>query len=418
MRNLSPWPMLAMLLLGILFLREPRFQHGEENFLRWLLQNAQVRGAAVPLTVIEIGRNPLEQRQVGEKQSTEAFLHSGGSTISPLEYALFLQSVLEFQPTVVAFENILKWRTRDKDQEQVFLDQAMRVPRLLLGAELTDAPDPDAPVVDLTAFKQVSGRRGELPEFSGIGRQPDEDLRLISTLGFMNLLEGPNTSHVPLLFQYRGDVIPSFSLQALMLWLRITPAEVKIELGSQILLPNGWKIPIRADGTVLVDPKAAKKARRMTLNELLLAVQTREKNGVTTAHLENIHDQIVLARTPSNPFSPPDVFAATIATIQSNHYVRRVSWIFDCAVIAVVTALAGIMQRVPKGILVLAAIALTAAYCLMALAIISRWGIWIPGYLPLGAIWLIVLLNLFSWQKRGDGEDRPDLPSVAPPPIA
>jgi hypothetical protein len=409
--------MLAMLLLGILFLREPRFQRAEENFLRWLLQNSQARGDAVPLTVIEIGRNPLEQKQVGEKQSTEAFLHGGGSTISPLEYALFLQSVLEFQPTVVAFENILKWRTRDNDQEQVFLDQAMRVPKLLLGAELTDAPDPDAPVVELTTFKQVSGRRGELPEFSGIGRQPGEDMRLISTLGFMNLLEGPNTFHVPLLFQYRGDVIPSFSLQALMLWLRVTPAEVKIELGSQILLPQGRRIPIRADGTVLVDPKAARKARRMTLNELLLAAQTRGENGVTTAHLENIHDQIVLARTPANPFSPPDVFAATIATIQSNHYVRRVSWIFDCAVILAVTALAGMLQRVSKDILVLGAIAFTAAYCLVALAIISRWGVWIPGYLPLGAIWLIVLLNLFPRQKKAAREDAPDRSSVTPTPI-
>jgi hypothetical protein len=417
MRNLSPWPMLAMLLLGILFLREPRFQRAEENFLRWLLQNAQARGDPVPLTVIEIGRNPLEQKQVGEKQSTEAFLHGGGSTISPLEYALFLQSVLEFQPTVVAFENILKWRTRDNDQEQVFLDQAMRVPKLLLGAELTDAPDPDAPVVELTTFKQVSGRRGELPEFSGIGRQPGEDMRLISTLGFMNLLEGPNTFHVPLLFQYRGDVIPSFSLQALMLWLRVTPAEVKIELGSQILLPQGRRIPIRADGTVLVDPKAARKARRMTLNELLLAAQTRGENGVTTAHLENIHDQIVLARTPANPFSPPDVFAATIATIQSNHYVRRVSWIFDCAVILAVTALAGMLQRVSKDILFLGAIALTAAYCLAALTIISRWGVWIPGYLPLGAIWLIVLLNLFPRQKKAAREDAPDRSSVTPTPI-
>ena len=32
MRNLSPWPMLAMLLLGILFLREPRFQRKDEEF--------------------------------------------------------------------------------------------------------------------------------------------------------------------------------------------------------------------------------------------------------------------------------------------------------------------------------------------------------------------------------------------------
>ncbi len=401
MRNLSLWPMLTMLLLGVIVLREPRVRRAEEGFLHWLLQNSQVRGAAVPLTVIEIGRDPLQgKKQVDTKESTEAFLHGSASTISPLEYALFLQSVLEFQPTVVAFENVLKWRESDKDQEQVFLDQAMRVPKLLIGAELTDSPDPDAPVPELATFKQVTGRRGALPEFSGIGRQPVEDLRLISTLGFINLTEKVNTFRVPLLFQYRGDVIPSFSLQALMLWLRITPAEVKIELGSQILLPHGRKIPIRADGTVLIDPKAPRLARRMSLNELLLASQQRGKDGITTAHLENIRDQIILVRTPANPLSPPDVFAATIATIQSNRYVRRVSLIFDCAVILVVTVLAGILRRISKDILLLGAIALTAAYCLVALAIISRWGIWLPGYFPIGAIWLIVLINCFTPRRE------------------
>ena len=123
------------------------------------------------------------------KRSTEAFLHGGGAAISPLEYALFLQSILEFQPTVVAFENILKWRERDKDQEQVFLDQAMRVPKLLLGAELTNTPDPDQAPPEIPSFTQVTGNRGQLAEFTGVGRQPNEDMRLISTLGFINLPE-------------------------------------------------------------------------------------------------------------------------------------------------------------------------------------------------------------------------------------
>ena len=96
--------------------------------------------------------------------------------ISPLEFALFLQSALDFQPTVVAFENILKWRERDRDQEQVFIDQAMRVPKLLLAAELTTTPDPDAPGPEIQGFTQVTGKRGDLVEFSGIGRQPDEEI--------------------------------------------------------------------------------------------------------------------------------------------------------------------------------------------------------------------------------------------------
>ena len=61
--------------------------------------------------------------------------------------------------------------------------------KLLLAAELTDTPDPEAPVARMTSFTQVTGKRGELVEFSGVGRQPNEDMRLISTLGFMNLPE-------------------------------------------------------------------------------------------------------------------------------------------------------------------------------------------------------------------------------------
>jgi hypothetical protein len=43
---------------------------------------------------------------------------------------------------------------------------------------------------------------------------------------------------------------------------------------------------------------------------------------------------------------------------------------------------------------VLGAIAFTAAYCLIALAIVSRWLIWLPGCLPLGTVWLLVLISI------------------------
>src|SRR6202045_576795 len=231
---------IVVLLLGVLFLREPRFQRSEEYFLRWLIRHSQPAAKTVPITIIETGRkNPPP----------------------PLEAALLLQGILEFKPTVIAIEPILQWGERNKDQEQIFIDQAMRVPKLLLAAELTTTPDPDAPVPEIPGFTKVTGRRGDIPEFSGIGQQPDEDLRFISTLGFINLpadladdTDLPASKkraiiHVPLLFQYRGEVIPSFALQAALLWLRVPLTEVKIDIGSFIELPNGKRIPIRSDGT-------------------------------------------------------------------------------------------------------------------------------------------------------------------------
>ena len=270
MQRPTLWLMLVVLLLGILFLREPRLERSEEFFLRWLLKNSDPHGPPAPLTVVEIGHDPLLERD-------EASPNSETSAVLPLEYALFLQSVLAFQPTVVAFENILRWRETEKGNEQVFIDQAMRVPRLLLGAELTTTPDLDAPGPEIQGFTQVKGKRGELVEFSGIGRQPSEELRLIGTAGFINLPEElADGIHVPLLFRYRGEVVPSFAFEAILLWLRATPGEVSIDLDSHISLPQGRKIPIRPDGTLLISPSAGKKAHHIALSDLLLAAQQRD----------------------------------------------------------------------------------------------------------------------------------------------
>ena len=389
MERPSIWVIIVVLLLGVLFLREPRFQRSEEYFLRWLIRHSQPAAKAVPITIVETSReNPPP----------------------PLEAALFLQGILEFKPTVVAIEPILQWGARSKDQEQIFIDQAMRVPKLLLGAELTSNPDPDAPVAEIAGFT-VTGRRGDLPEFSGIEHQPGEDVRILSTLGFINLPEeSADDLHVPLLFQYRGEVIPSFALQAALLWMRLTPGEVKIDIGTAITLPNGTKIPIRSDGTLLINPRIVQRARHVTLNELMLAAQQHESGAATAIRLEDIRTQLVLARPETNA---PDLFAAAIGAIQTNSFVRRVSWIFDCVMVVIAAALSGALRRFSRIDLVIGAIAFSAAYGLIALAIISRFSIWIPAWLPLGATWIAVLFAILLPKPKGSART---VAIAAPPP--
>jgi hypothetical protein len=398
--------MLVIFLACMFFLREPRLQRFDNDiYLRWLLRNAPATGATVPLTIVDIGADPVSKnRAPGTKEDP-------APTISPVEYALFLQAAMEFNPTVVAFEPILQWNDKLKDQEQIFIDQAMRVPKLETSAELTVTTDPDAPVAEVPAFTQVTGKRGGLAEFSGIARQPNEDLRVLSTLGFINLpKEATDEVHVPLLFQYRGDVIPSFALQALMLWMRVTPGEVKVDIGSSITLPQGKKIPIGDDGSLLVNPSTLKGARYLKLNELLLAAQQHENKAAGSNQLEDIRDQIVLARVASTESSQP--FASAIATVQANAFVHRVHWIFDVVFVLALAAVSGIARRFSRIDLVLATIAVSAAYAMVAIVLVSRWYVWLPGVLPLGALWLLALLCLFAPRAKED----PDLPSIAPPP--
>jgi len=398
--------MLVIFLACMFFLREPRIQRFDELYLRWLLKNAPATGVSVPLTIVDIGGDSIAPKARGETKEDSS------RAISPVEYALFLQATMEFNPTVVAFESILQWNNQQKDQEQIFLDQAMRVPKLQTAAELAVNTDPDAPFVELPAFTQVTGKRGGLVEYSGIARQPNEDLRVLSTLGFINLpKEAADDVHVPMLFQYRGDVIPSFALQALMLWMRVTPSEVKINIGSYIYLPQGKIIPINDEGSLLVNPSTLKGARYLKLNELLLAAQQHENKAPGGAQLEDIRDQIVLARSlTDSPAGEP--FAAAIATVQANAFVHRVHWLFDVVFILGLAAVSGYARRFSRIDLVLAAIAVSAGYCLLAIVLVSRWFIWLPGVLTLGAVWLLALLCLFAPRAKED----PDLPPIAPPP--
>jgi hypothetical protein len=390
MERPSIWVIIVVLLLGVLFLREPRFQRSEEYFLRWLVRHSQPAAKTMPITIIDTGReNPP----------------------SPLETALLLQGILEFKPTVIAIEPILQWGERSKEQEQIFIDQAMRAPKLLLGADLTATPDPDAPVDEITGFTRVTGRRGDLPEFSGIEHQPGEDVRVLSTLGFINFPEeSADDLHVPLLFQYRGEVIPSFALQAALLWMRLTPGEVKIDIGTAITLPNGTKIPIRSDGTLFVNPRIVQHARHLTMNELLLAAQQHESGVATSIRLEDIRTQLVLARVETNA---PDLFAAAIGAIQTNSFVHRVSWIFDCIMVVTAAAVSGALRRFSRIDLIIGAIAFSAAYCLVALGIISRFSIWIPAWLPLGATWISILFAIMLPKPKGSSRT---VAIAAPPP--
>ncbi|HJT45037.1 MAG TPA: hypothetical protein VJ721_02085 [Chthoniobacterales bacterium] len=404
MERPSIFVIILLLLLGVLFLFEPRFQRSEEIFLRWLLRHSQPAINSVPLTIVDVGK---------------------GNPPAPLETALLVQGLLGFKPTVVAVEPILQWSEGSKDQEQIFIDQAMRVPNLLLGATLTVSSDPDAPPADIIGFTHVTGRRGNLPEFSGIEHQPSEDVRVLSTLGFVNIpAESARTFHVPLLFQYRGEVIPAFALQAILLWLRITPDEVKVQLAgsesgiaaslgeySAVELPNGIKIPIRSDGTLLVSPRMTQRARNISIDELLLAAQQHESGAASGIQLEDISSQLVLAHTSA---SSPDLFAAAIVSIQAKTFVRRVTWIFDCVVIGVAAALSGWLRRFSRIDLIIGAVAFTAAYCLIALGIISTWSIWLPGWLPLGAVWISVLFAA-SFPKPRNSVDTVTV--AAPPPV-
>lgn len=396
MRLPSPWLVVVIILLGVFILRDPRLQQVEEAFLGWLLSHTESAVPAAPITQVEIGREDFRRLTPPDALKPLPDGEAARRSLSPLEFALFLQAALEFRPTVIALEPILIWRDRDKTQEQVFIDQAMRVPKLLVSLSLgDDHSSPEISPDDLPTFANVTGNSGDLAAFSGISRQPDEDIRLISTPGFINLPPSHSDRlRVPMLFAYRGAIVPSFPLQAIMLWLRLSPGEVKIELGSRIVLPNGWQIPLDRDGTTRINPVANGSVRRLSLNELLLAAQEHEQNRPSTRKLENLKDQIVLLRLTGDPLQPPNVFAAAIATIQTNAYPRSAAPVIGWAMVASAALFTCVLWMISRTTLLLGALAFAAGYLLFALQMLAHFRLWLPTFLPLTLLACLVIARM------------------------
>ncbi len=397
MRRPSPWLTLVVILLGVLIVRDPRLRQVDDFLFERFAENAESTLPPAALTLIEIGREdfqgltPLGHRR--ELPKGEAVRRS----LSPLEYALFLQAALAFQPAVIAIEPLLVWRTEDKVQEQVLLDQAMRVPKLLVALELGGKGSRELAPEDLTVLPNVTGPRGYLPEFFGIARQPDDDIRLISSPGLVAPSQvGRDRMRVPMLFEYRGEVVASFPLEAILLWLRATPAEARVELGSQIVLPNGWKIPLHRDGTMTINPGAQKSVRRLRLDDLLLAAQEQEHQRPFTRDLRDLKNQILVLRLEGDQLQPSNVFSTAIATILTNAYVRAASATVSWIIILILALLASLSRLISRSNFFLGAIALSAGYALVDLGFISQYRIWLPLLLPLTLLWFIVVVRLFD----------------------
>ena len=124
---------MVVILLGVFILREPRLQQMEDLFLGWFSRHAEAVLPPAQVTLVEIGRNDFQRMTPPEEVKPLPKGQAARRSLSPLEYALFLQAALEFKPTVIGIEPIVIWRDRDQTQEQVFIDQAMRVPRLIVG---------------------------------------------------------------------------------------------------------------------------------------------------------------------------------------------------------------------------------------------------------------------------------------------
>jgi hypothetical protein len=236
---------------------------------------------------------------------------------------------------------------------------------------------------------------------------------LSATLGITNLIAQPGIRRtVPLIFSYRGQVVPSFVLQAVVLWFKLTPDDVKVFLGSHIQVGDIVKIPIDAAGNMPVDYRAP--IPRFGWDDLLLAAQQVEQKLKPIAPPDALKTKVVLlARTdaPSRTLrlplarngSPGELFACAIATIQNKSFIRRAPVYADFLTILAMMGFAFFATRLKRGDAALAAILMLIGYLFVCMTIFGFWLVEMPLVMPAG---LLVFVIAYRALLIHDGQPR------------
>ena len=355
----------------------------EAGFASWLTVHAQRERAPAPLTLVEISDDDLQ---------------SVPWPWTPNEFSLFLNATLPFQPPVLAVEPVMAWKNADAQQLAILHNQVLRPPKMLLGAELGLPEDLSVvpPMQEVPVLRHVKGDLTTLPEFTLVARQPAEEIRLAQTLGFLNLPEaatGNPVRRVPLVFRYRGQVVPSFVLQAAMLWFSVTPDEVLVAPGESIQLGKALTIPIDARGAMAVD-FAVPMTRFSRADLLLSAEQAVAKRKTIAPVLQIKHSVTLLARSDTaarslrfadgRMGSPGELIASAIATILNRDFFQSAPFFVEVLIVADGLILACFCTRIRRRKATVICGVILCAYVLLALGVFAGTSIAMPLTLPVG----------------------------------
>ena len=397
----------AVLVLGMLLLREaqaPPLAGIEEAFVNWLTANSNGAHSRAPVTLVEIDDNCLA---------------SHPWPWSPLDYASFLDGVLQFQPRAVGIEPVLAWdekkltpdqMLKQPQYETILHERILRMPKLELGAELGFPADPDVlpPIQPLPVLRNVEGPTQAVPEYTVIEAEPGEDIRLTTSLGFANVPPTePTARHAPLVFRYRGQMVPSFVLEAMMLWYGVMPDEVTVRLGSTVRLGDKLTVPVDDAGAMLVDWK--QPYDRAGYDDLLLAVDQLQAKHALVVPQEKLKDRlVVLARTDSRSRtlqlptgqmgSPGELFAEALATAETSAFARPAGWMGAGAVLLLGVAMSWTVTKRRKLWVAPIVVGFGAGYLLICLGVFEATRVALPVTPMLG---LAVFVGVYQLLEAG-----------------
>ena len=402
----SAYPFLLIVCLtGLLLARESRQPGGslagvDRAFFDWLSENSRPapQASTGTVTLVEIDDTVANT--------------PGRLPLSPLEYGSFLQAVGHYAPAVVAIAPVLDWAQTSSGSEQILLDQALTVPRLLLAARLGSSVENPRDPASLATLTDVRGSAAAVPEFPEVVGAPNSSLLAVAAgSGAVNLTgdEKSPVRDVPLVFRCRDRIVPAFALETLRLSLRLAPSEVSVVLGSHVQFGDRLRVPIDRAGRALLDPRVFYRINRLTLDDLALATAGQAGAETLTAAERMRGGVVLIGRTDrairafrlpdGRAISQTEVFALAAQSLSRTPALRRTGAGWDTGIIAGFALLGWRLRRWRRATATAVCAAALAVYALAALSLFEAGGLWLPGALPVG---LTLMIGLLVWLLPGE----------------
>ncbi|MEZ5300903.1 MAG: hypothetical protein R3F11_09665 [Verrucomicrobiales bacterium] len=268
---------------------------------------------------------------------------------SPKDYAVLFGALRNgFNARTIAAAEPLSWLDAAPDDLAILHDQAIPVPRLILGMALeNDASGGtflDPGLLGLfPRIKTVEGDIEAIPSFTDVLEAPDETLRIAGEIGFTYIDLGDGAEEdaggisLPLLARYGDAVIPSFALQAVLAEEGLAPSDASVVLGEEIRAGERVRIPIDGAGRLRIYLGLREKVPHASAPDAVLGAEPdakalleprqRESLAALSGRLLVVGNDDEHSRRIELPggghISRAELQALAIATMQSSQYIRR-----------------------------------------------------------------------------------------------
>lgn len=344
--------------------------------------------------------------------------------LTRLDYAVILASIEKFKPQSVSIVPPLRWDEPNPINQKALETQSLKMPPLTLGAITENSPTPDeANKGDrYGTLTHIEGDTSKVPSFNRTISYPEKDVLANGKAAFTQI-ELSNTGNqaaaisLPLIARHGADIIPSFILQSLVSYEKMSLGDVVVQLPpassqGRIVIGDRFTIPVDPAGRMMLYEHAAIAPplfKTIKASELPLAHSEEPAIKALQTELEDEFQSLAsnlivlgldrskdrnIALAHGNNISLAELITRTIATIQSGRYIRQWPLWGRIGGFGITALAACMLYKLRRKQIIIRGAILLFLYLGAHIFVFKTTLMWTPPFVPLTLFTVLILIGV------------------------